>query len=99
MTEPIVFKRNEKILVGFALLVALICFMFTVSRVYGYNGSVNVSGTVAVNDSRVDPSDPVTWTIGPVYNGTTGNPVQNGISFFKSSKTCFPRSVKIPNFL
>ena len=69
---------KQKKIMGFGFLVTLFAFTFIVSTVYGYSGTVSVNGTISVNDSRVNPSDPITWTIPEIYNGTSDNYVQNG---------------------
>ena len=58
-------------------LVLTAILLIPVSVTYAYVGTANVTDA-SVSDSRVDPSDSVTWTVGPVYNGSSANPVQNG---------------------
>jgi len=59
-----------------AVIVLALALGFVESIVYAYSGTSNITGA-SVDDDRVDPSAAVTWTVGPIFNGTV-NPIQNG---------------------
>jgi len=72
-------KRNKTGLIAlglFTLLCYLTVALFHSSLVYAYSGTSNITAAT-VNDARVDPSASVSWTVGPILNGTV-NPIQNG---------------------
>jgi len=75
--ERIGENRGTKILFWIlAAIVLVLALGFVSSRVYAYSGTSNITA-VSVDDDRVNPSDSVTWTVGPILNGTV-NPIQNG---------------------
>jgi len=69
-------NRLEKKLVLFCFLLSFFAVLFKLSICYAYSGTSNITAA-SVNDARVDPSGSVTWTVGPIFNGTV-NPIQNG---------------------
>jgi len=70
-------KRTTRILfIILAMIVLVLDLGFVESLVYAYSGTSNITDA-SVDDSRVDPSDSVSWTVGPILNGTE-NPIQNG---------------------
>ncbi|MHA1215797.1 MAG: LamG-like jellyroll fold domain-containing protein [Candidatus Thorarchaeota archaeon] len=60
-----------------AFLLVLVTASFLALPVSGYTGTSNCTAAT-VDDSRVDPSASVTWIVGPIYNGSSSNPVGNG---------------------
>ena len=61
-------NRNEKILVYGCLLLSLACALFVIGG-YGFPGAESLSAS-NVNDTRVNPSDPVTWNVTVLNNVT-----------------------------
>lgn len=57
-------------------MVLAVTLMVPLSVTYAYVGTSNITAA-SVNDARVDPSGSVSWTVGPILNGTV-NPIQNG---------------------
>jgi hypothetical protein len=64
------FLRKTGLLV--VLLVALL-----VPFAVAYTGDSNITAAF-VNDTRVDPNATIAFTVGPIFNGSSTNPVQNG---------------------
>lgn len=62
--------RKEKIFISAVLLFSFLMVLLVAStQVYAFPGAENFTSST-VNDSRVNPTDPVTWTI-PVLNNAT----------------------------
>jgi len=61
-----------------AFLMLLLTASFLVVPASGYTGTSNCT-SASVDDSRVDPSASVSWTVGPILNAT-GGPIGTGNS-------------------
>jgi len=60
-------------------LVLILLLALSVPFAVAYTGPSNITAAV-VNDTRVDPNATIAFTVGPILNGTTENPVQNGFA-------------------
>lgn len=68
----------EKVMVTACLVLGLTLLACVATGAWAYTDPANIT-TATLSDARVNPSQSVTWTLGPVLN-TTGQPVGGGNS-------------------